>query len=276
MRANTDKQRPLKVEFTAADGSLVHFEITFPLPDGSMLVHGPLSYLADGLTSVHSVAWMDDPAFVEAYTRGIATGHRFGDQLHCEWRVYTACWAAYLAKDLDGDFVECGVNTGIFSAAICSYIDFNRYPEKHFYLLDTFEGAPPDQLLPEETAAALEAKSEGYYFDSYDLVCRTFAEYPNVVPIKGRVPETLARVPSSRIAYLCVDLNAAVPERAALEYFWDKVVPGGVILLDDYGYAGHEAQRRSFDDFARSRDARIFSMPTGHGLLIKPYRAAPP
>jgi len=268
------ERRSLTVEFKLPDGSTRNVDIAFPLPDGSTMVHGPLSFLGDGMTSVHSVAWMDDPAFAEAYRRGLATGHRFGEDLRIEWRVYTACWAASVAKDLDGDFVECGVNTGIFAAAICSYVDFNRLTKKHFYLLDTFEGPPPDQLLPEEIAAGHGAKSEGHYVDTYELVCRTFAEYPNVVPIKGRVPATLTRVPSRQIAYLCVDLNAAVPERAALEFFWEKVVPGGVILLDDYGYRGHDVQRRSFDDFARSRGVHILSLPTGHGLLIKPFRPA--
>jgi O-methyltransferase len=272
---NSGERRSLSVQYTLPDGSVGTLEIPFPLADGSTMVHGPLSYIADGMTSVHSVAWMDDPAFIEAYRRGMATGHRFSGELHVEWRVYTACWAAYLAKDLDGDFVELGVNTGIFSAAICSYIDFNRFSAKHFYLLDTFAGFPTDLLLPEELAAKVDENAEDY-FDSYDLVRNTFAEYPNVVLVKGRIPETLPLVPSEKIAYLCIDLNATVPERAALEFFWDKVVPGGIILLDDYGYSGHDAQRRSFDAFALSRNVRIFSLPTGHGLLIKPYVAAPP
>lgn len=271
---NTGEKRSLSVQYTLPDGSVRTLEIAFPLADGSMMVYGPLNYIGDGMSTVHSIAWMDDPAFIEAYRRGLATGHRFSGELHVEWRVYTACWAAQLAKDLDGDFVEVGVNTGIFSAAICSYIDFNRYADKRFYLLDTFAGFPTDLLSPEELAAKV-AENAGDYFESYDLVRNTFAEYPNVVLIAGRVPDTLPLVPSEKIAYLCIDLNAAVPERAALEYFWDKVVPGGVILLDDYAYKGHDVQRRSFDEFALSRNVRILSLPTGQGLLIKPYAQIP-
>jgi O-methyltransferase len=219
---------------------------------------------------MHSVAWMNDPKFIEAYARGMATGHNFGANLHIEWRVFLACWAARVASRLDGDFVECGVNTGIFSAAICSYIDFNRFPEKHFYLVDTFEGLPLDQLSPAEVAAGIGGSAEDEYFDSYDLVRRNFQEYPNVVVIKGRVPEALALVPAERIAYLCRDMNAVKPERAAIEYFWDKLVPGGMVVLDDYGFRRHVAQQESFDEFARLHDVGIFSLPTGHGLMIKP------
>lgn len=54
-------------------------------------------------------------------------------------------------------------------------------------------------------------------------------------------------------------------------YFWDKLVPGGIILLDDYGWQTHEAQKADWDEFARDRGVQILTMPTGQGLLIKPY-----
>jgi hypothetical protein len=68
-------------------------------------------------------------------------------------------------------------------------------------LLDTFAGFPDDQR------GGLAVAND--YFDTYDLVRTTFAEYPNVVVIRGAVPDTLPLVPSERIAYLCIDMNAA-------------------------------------------------------------------
>ncbi len=260
----------LPVSIVLPDGNKLATFLEFPRADGYTVVKGPITYDADGMTTTHSVAWMSDPAFAEAYERGMATGHRFGDDLHIEWRVALACWAASVAIKLDGDFVECGVNTGIFSAAICSYVDFGTYADRRFYLVDTYEGIPTEQLSEAERAHRRAEQSRGVYFDSYELVCATFAPYPNVVPIKGRVPEILPAVPAERVAYLCIDMNAAAPERAAIEYFWDRIVPGGVVLLDDYGFVDHGEQRAAMDAFARAHDVRIFSMPTGHGLLIKP------
>jgi len=262
-----------RLEYTVQmDGKPFQMKLDFPLPDGRTIVQGPLTYEADGMMTQHSIAWMSDPRFVEAYRRGMATGHRFGANLHIEWRVFLACWAARVASDLDGDFVECGVNTGIFSAAICSYLDFNRFPEKHFYLLDTFEGLPAEQLTPKELEAGIATAAATEYFDTYELVRATFAQYPNVVLIKGRVPDTLPLCPAERIAYLCLDMNAEKPERAAIEYFWERIVPGGMIVLDDYGFLPHALQRASLDEFARLHNTGIFTLPTGHGLLVKPHR----
>ena len=64
-------------------------------------------------------------------------------------------------------------------------------------------------------------------------------------------------------------MNCALPERAALEFFWDRLSPGAIVLLDDYGYRGHECQRDAIDEVARSKYVRVLSLPTGQGLIIK-------
>jgi hypothetical protein len=253
--------------------SLDRLDITlgFPLADGRTLVKGPLTYNTDGMATRHSVDWMHDPRFVKAYEAAVSSGHRFGANLHVEWRVYLPCWAAMLASRLEGDFVECGVDTGMVSRAVCSYIGFEQFSDRRFYLLDTFEGFPTDQLTDAERAVGLGEHYGAYYGDTYDLVRRNFAAYPNVVLVKGRVPETLTNVRSEKIAYLMIDMNAVVPERAAIEYFWDKLVPSAPVILDDYAYGrGHEAQRASLNAFARDKGCEILSLPTGQALLMKP------
>lgn len=66
-------------------------------------------------------------------------------------------------------------------------------------------------------------------------------------------------------------MNCVAPEVAALEYFWDKMVSGGVIIFDDYGYANStNDQKFAHDKFARSKNVEILTLPTCQGLLIKP------
>jgi hypothetical protein len=248
----------------------LELNVQFPLPDGRTLVQGPLSYNTDGLATRHSVEWMRDPRFVKAYEAAVSSGHRFGANLHIEWRVYLPCWAATVASRLEGDFVECGVDTGMYSRAICSYLGFERFTDRRFYLLDTFEGFPAEQLTPSERASGLAEHYAPYYGDTYELVRQNFRDYPNVVLVKGLVPQTLAQVPSTKVAYLMIDMNAAAPEMAALEYLWDKLVPGAPVVLDDFAFVpGHDEQRAVLNAFARSRGVEIFSLPSGQALLLK-------
>jgi hypothetical protein len=57
---------------------------------------------------------------------------------------------------------------------------------------------------------------------------------------------------------------------AAAEYFWDRLLPGAVVLLDDYAYLGFGSQKKAMDGFAASKRVAICSLPTGQGLLLKP------
>lgn len=250
----------------------ININLNFPLDDGRTLVKGPLSYEADGLYTINACDFLKDPRFVEAYRLGVNTGHRFRDKpedLHIEWRVHTILWAASHARKLPGDFVECGVNTGIYSRAIMHHLSFEKMPQRLFYLLDTYNGIPEQQLTAEEKTIGLQVLNRRY-FDCHELVKQTFAPYPNARIIKGMIPDTLAQVPSEQVCYLSIDMNATVPEIAALNYFWSRLVRGAVVVLDDYGFPNHFNQKRAFDDWARANDVDILSMPTGQGVILKP------
>jgi hypothetical protein len=248
----------------------VPLTIGFPLPDGRTLVQGPLTFAADGLYTVLNSDFLRDPRFAKAYDLGVNTGHRMGDNLHIEWRAHVNCWAATVALRLPGDFVECGTNTGIFARSIISYTNFEKVQNKKFYLLDTYEGIPDGQHSPAEREL-LGDMNRGYY-NCWDVVQKTFAPFPNVVLVKGLVPDTLTRVPSEEIAYLSIDMNAVKPEIEAAEFFWDKLVTGALVVLDDYGFPPHIHQKRAFDEFARRKNVEILTMPTGQGLIVRPPR----
>lgn len=218
--------------------------------------------------------FLQDEWFMAAYRAGMDSGHKIGrpagssEDIHIEWRILVCCWAAWHAKQLPGDFVECGTNTGIMSLAICNYIDFNS-TGKNFYLFDTFRGIPEAQMLPEERAAG-RGLENSMYEECFETAKRNFSPFPRVHLVRGKVPDTLPSQPVEKVCYLMLDMNIMVPERAALEYFWDKLVPGAIVLLDDYGWLGYVAQKRALDEFAASKGVKILNIPTGHGMLIKP------
>ncbi len=243
----------------------VSLNLDFPLADGRELVQGPLTYNTDGLATKHNADFIKDAKFAEAYRLGAQT---LGGDLHIEWRVHVCCWAAHQVKRLEGDFVECGVNTGILSRAVTHYIDFATLSDKTFYLLDTFQGIPLEQLSEAEKQIGLQAYNQGYA-ECFDQVKATFADIPNVRIIKGRVPDTLAQVDTDKVCYLSIDMNCVAPEIAAAEFFWDKLVSGGIVILDDYAWAAHINQKHAFDAFASERQIKILSLPTGQGLIVK-------
>jgi hypothetical protein len=219
------------------------------------------TFREDGLSTVHNCDFLKAEPFQSAYAAAL----RLQPGVDIRWRAHVTQWAASHAACLNGDFVECGVYRGFLSMSAMTYIDFNTVSDRKFYLFDTYSGLVDDQVTTEDRAAF-----RNYYDDTYQCVIDSFREFPNAVVVKGVVPESLNAVVIDRVAYLSIDMNCTQPEQAALEYFWPKMVSGGVIVLDDYGFSGHEAQKNAADQFATSVGVRILSVPTGQGLLIKP------
>ncbi len=229
------------------------------------LVVGPLTYNVDGLATQHNCDFMNDPKFQHAYQLGKSTGS--WGQSEIPWRLHVILWAAEQALRLEGDFVECGVNRGGLSYSIINYFNFER-TGKNFWLLDTFNGLVEEYVSEEEKSRNIH--NHHIYQECYDAVKQTFSPYPQVKIIRGMVPDTLPQVTAEKVAYLSIDMNCVMPEIAAAEYFWEKMVSGGMIVLDDYGWALHIAQKEAFDVFTRERNVSILALPTGQAIIMKP------
>jgi len=142
---------------------------------------------------------------------------------------------------------------------------------KRFFLFDTFDGLDERYLTEAERANAQKLDHfRPYYADQWDFVQRHFARYPRAHLVRGAVPDTLAEIEITQVAFLSIDMNCALPEIAAAEWFWDRLSPGAAVLLDDYGFVSYEEQKRAFDEFARRKGVEILALPTGQGLILKP------
>lgn len=183
------------------------------------------------------------------------------------WRLHTLCWAAHMCTHLDGDFVECGVNKGFSSKVIMDYVRFKNLNKK-YYLLDTFEGLSEAMLTESEKAMG---KTGGGYEPCIDIVNKVFGELDFVRIIKGLIPDTLELVKAEKISFLHIDMNCVFPESEALKFFWPKLVKGGVVIFDDYGWMDYREQKIAHDEFASKVGLKIMTLPTGQGMLIKPY-----
>lgn len=219
------------------------------------------AYREDGLVTVNNCDFIKNPRFTRAYD----TALKQQKGINIRWRAHVTQWAATHASKLEGDYVECGVNKAFLSMSVMHYINFKQMKDRKFYLFDTYSGLVPEQVTKEDVAAR-----RNYYADCYEFVKESFHDYSNVVIVKGIVPDSLDTVDIEKVAYLSIDMNCTLPEIAALRYFWPKMVRGGMVILDDYGFSGHEAQKNGADEFAAENSVEILQLPTGQGLITKP------
>ena len=216
-------------------------------------------YVADEFATALFVNFLSEDRFKSAFAEslsGLVQDDLLSSDLErvsdVQWRAHIVCWAANKVRHLDGDFVDCGVWKGVLPKTICEYIDFKSLP-KTYFLID-----PWGQGL----------KSDVYTSDIYEEVRSRFSKYPNVKLIRGLVPDALNLIDSTKIAYLAIDMNGSEPERAALDFFYPRLVSGGVIYLDDYGWNFPEL-RETVDEFLSDKPESLLHFPNGTAILIK-------
>ena len=138
----------------------------------------------------------------------------------------------------------------------------------------SFEGFDPAQTTDEDFPdlpgfldyANTDYRAEGLW----EGVQARFRDLAHYHLHKGYLPGTLEHgdLPD-RIAYLHIDLNVAPVEIACLDRLFDRVVPGGVIVFDDYGWKVYHRQKAAEDAFFVERGYHILELPTGQGIAVK-------
>lgn len=212
-------------------------------------------YAGDNMfTFGRNLSFLDDPAFMAAVARA---GLDEVEQAIL-WRTHLLCWAAHNGLRRKGDFVECGCYKGTSARIVCDYVDFGA-TGRQFYLYDAFEhrDGMPNPALPHHGP------------DLYRRTVERFADLPGVRVIQGLVPDSFAKGEPDRIAFLHIDMNNAAAELAALDRLFDRVVDGGLVVLDDYGGIVFRAQKVAEDAFFAARGYKVVELPTGQGLVLK-------
>ena len=166
------------------------------------------------------------------------------------------CVEIALAENVAGDLIETGVWRGgctvLMRAILKAYGDTTRT----VWVADSFEGLPkPDaEHFPADHG---DKHHEVDYLRVAEADVReTFRRYglldAQVRFLKGWFRDTLPRAPIERLAVLRLDGDMYESTMDALAALYDKVSPGGFVIVDDYGAI--PACRQATDDYRRSHD----------------------
>lgn len=178
----------------------------------------------------------------------------------------------YIAEHkIEGDIVECGVWKGGSMMLIARRLLQLNDNDRKLFLFDTFEGmSEPDEkdvsAVNNTTAAELlskENKLEGnnvWCYSSLDEVKSNLKKtnYPeqNLFYFKGKVEDTLPEPTIGKIALLRLDTDWYESTKHELEILYDKIVEGGILIIDDYGH--WSGSKKAVDEFIVKRKLKIF------------------
>ena len=226
------------------------------------------------LTLDKSAGFLSDQAFNNAFKaiRGSHQYDQYSSPNTISWRLHTLVWAAKSCSMLEGDFVECGTFKGDMAWFITQLVDLNK-ANKQFYLYDTFNGFSEKYTTDEDypDSPGFIAYANQFYKDPslYPYVHDRFKDQNNVHVIKGTVPDMLLQNSPEKIAFMHIDLNSPAAEIGTLELLFPRLVSGGMVVFDDYGWKVFYKQKDAEDEFMNKRDYTILELPTGQGLVVK-------
>jgi Macrocin-O-methyltransferase (TylF) len=174
-----------------------------------------------------------------------------------------SCIIDVINRSIPGDVIETGVWRGgatIFMRGIFKIFDVR---DRAVWVADSFEGLP----VPDGDRFPLEAKAHAGPFMTkvcnhlavgLDEVKGNFAAYglldDQVHFLKGWFSETLPGAPIERLALMRLDGDLYDSTRDALVNLYDRLSPGGYVIIDDYGEDSWTYCRRAVDEFRTERD----------------------
>ncbi|MBN2015039.1 MAG: class I SAM-dependent methyltransferase [Candidatus Altiarchaeota archaeon] len=136
-----------------------------------------------------------------------------------------------------------------------------------FFVFDTFEG----HTVVDESVDGEHRVKEGFSDVSYEKVKSYLSVFSNLVLTKGDFLKTsnlLDDVKSFALVHIDVDVYPVT--KYCLEFFKDRMITGGVIIVDDYGFTTCKGAKKAVDEFIGLRkDFFMFHLMTGQAVLAK-------
>lgn len=223
-------------------------------------------YAFDGMATAHNLSFLSDPRFKSATQRAIRAG---GFNYDIPLRLHQAIWCAdqAITSPPDAIFVELGTGKGYVMSGILESLNYVKadFEDRAVFLFDSFESHATDFKSEQNKSLGRNI----YYAESFKSVQENFEQFKNVRLVKGKLPSTLEEIHSKRIAFLHIDLNAPEIEIECLTMLWERIIPGGVILIDDYAYNGFEYTTKLFNEFANNFGVSILTTASGQGIIVR-------
>ena len=168
--------------------------------------------------------------------------------------AFTLFSLARAQRGLGSEMAEVGVYQGCSAKIISTASD-----AAPLHLFDTFAGLP--------TPDTDEHLRKGHYAASLASVKSFLVDRKNINFYPGLFPNTAQPIADRLFSFVHLDVDLKSSTLGSLEFFYPRMMPGGIILTHDYSYLN--GVRAAFTEFLATRRERAIELPTSQAILIK-------
>jgi O-methyltransferase len=183
-----------------------------------------------------------------------------------EDRCYYISKLAEYCAHLGGTMAECGVYRGGSAYLIARALAASKVGDPHLHLFDTFTGMPAEQVSTHDS------HKPGQFSEvSAADVRSALADFPFVELHPGTIPESLSSIGDDTwFSFVHLDVDLYRTNKSCCEFFYDRMMRGGALLFDEYGFEEYElTERRAVDDFFAEKAEQPLVIPTGQCVVFK-------
>lgn len=197
----------------------------------------------------------DDNEFISFYRKYDTRNFRSFE------RKYTLKELFKLTRNVEGDTAELGVYYGASSELFLNEI-VNQAKVHHMF--DSWEGL------------STPGSFDGNFWKKNDLnssfkICKKNLKHfdkKKKVYYKGWIPDTFNEVNSKiNFSFIHFDLDLYEPTKLGLEFFYNKLNRGGIIVFDDYTFTTCPGVKKAVDDFFENKKEEIICLPMSAFIL---------
>jgi hypothetical protein len=139
-----------------------------------------------------------------------------------------------------------------------------REEKRTLLLFDSFQGLPKPNPTHDPVFA------EGQYAAAVREVKQQLSEYEYLTDFRaGWIPDTFAGLQDRQFAFVHVDLDLYQPTLDCCAFFYPRLIPGGVLLFDEYGWASAHGEKAAVDKFFVDKPEHPIVLITGQAFVIK-------
>ncbi len=224
-------------------------------------------YVADGAPPC-------DDDYDQTYYAGLlATGTAL-TPLRRRDRFYSLVQLFRRTLNLQGLMAECGCYRGLSSYVLCSTLRQTQgaFNGEGFRIFDSFAGLSVPQAEDQVDGVSVEANilrdmtRPGKFAAALEQVQGALAAFPHIRYFPGWIPQGFPPEPDARYRFVHVDVDIYQPTRDSFEYFYPRLVPGGIIVSDDYNWPG---ARKALAEFCDKHGATLELTPYTQAYVVR-------
>lgn len=177
-------------------------------------------------------------------------------------RCYILTQTLRQAMTLQGIAMECGVFRG-GTALLHAMTIAESGKLRPLHLFDSFEG------MPQTTTGVDRFQKGDFSSTSAEKVAALMAPYPFTTIHVGFIPQSFQGFDPGPIAWAHVDVDIYQAVKDSIEFIYPRLVRGGFLVFDDYGFPSCPGARRAVDEAFADRPEVPICLPTGQALVVK-------